>query len=455
MKTITKKFLIMLVITLVTGSLMGCTNAENNKDNTNAFVEQEETAPTDETSTTEDVGKETQPVDAEEPNNTETEQEKPKTNRVPEEKLRKGNGIPGALQAQIKEKYGDLETAEEIVVYLDETIDLTEILQAKNAKRIVLMEDIKRDSELIEPIDLSSLTNLENLRMDHFKTLYSLEQLNLPTSIKTLDINSAYNLENFEGLEKLVNLEELIITFPYTIESPELPNLKGLTKLKKVIINGTNHAKTITEEFKESIVQNKQLKDLTLNGLQYSDLSFLNELTSLKTLEISFTDRADFDWLDEINLRLDGIFLDAREAEDITGLKHARAASVIVQNPLLADFSTLESAPHGLQLHGQIGKPETLKNINSPILVLQNTTKDAIKYAAQNGKIDILIINQSKDIKDLSFLTNTKINQLILTDTEIDLRTIPSSIMQLTVRRPTEEQKQQFVDCKVQFKEMQ
>ncbi len=145
--------------------------------------------------------------------------------------------------------------------------------------------DIRCDS-LEATTDLAQLTNLETLILDYcllFDDFHWLKNLTQVTTLEfrecgTLRNNSPDNLYTLEGIEKLINLENLAISYMNEVESIDL--LAKLTKLKSLDISCCFHLANI------EVLRKLSLSSLRIRGFS-GDLEVISGLSQLEKLSLS------------------------------------------------------------------------------------------------------------------------------------------------------------------------
>jgi Leucine-rich repeat (LRR) protein len=195
------------------------------------------------------------------------------------------------------------------------------------------------DNNLTIVPDLSNLSELQTLYLS-WNELTSLTPLNNMTKLTTLSIEGIGDLD-ISPLINLINLEKLFVSYNDIVNIETISSLTNLTLLTAIDSNISNI------DFVENLVnldrlllsQNQisdiaplanlqQLTTLTLNAnSDILDYSVLSDLSSLKTLQISYNLIVDISFLSDV-VGLDNLSLDSNLITDI---------QVLVDNEGLGD----------------------------------------------------------------------------------------------------------------------
>lgn len=216
-------------------------------------------------------------------------------------------------------------------------------------------------------------------------------------------IKSDNTIKYINGIEDLVNLKSLTLTY---CQIEDISPLKGLTNLKELMLYDDN----ITDISPLKGLTN--LEFLELYGNQIADIPSLEGLTNLKDIDLGKNKIHDITLLKELS-NLQKLNLVYNNITDISPLKELTNLNYLVlDNNNISDISSLEKLSNLQELSlgnnkiTNISPLKGLTNLNSLVLDNNNITDISALKRLTNLKFLDLGSNKISDISPLEGLSN-------------------------------------------------
>jgi len=181
--------------------------------------------------------------------------------------------------------------------------------------------------------DLRLYPNLKGLTIDNsnindFNALSDMKLNKISFNNMNIDVSQLANI-NADAVEfyhcNITNLEQLPdnVEYLYIVYSKgdSLNFINNMKKLRGVVLNNANVSDV------ESL-NNRKLESLTINDMQINDWSFLNDITSLKSLNVAYTNFEDINNISELS-KLEDVAFDYCHLKSIDGIEnHKKIESI-------------------------------------------------------------------------------------------------------------------------------
>ncbi|WP_411678844.1 leucine-rich repeat domain-containing protein [Clostridium thailandense] len=243
-----------------------------------------------------------------------------------------------------------------------------------------------------QPIFKSDVENITELRLEYCEIIKDISGIENLVNLKSLDLTYS-QVEDISELKGLKNLEELWL---YDNKITDISALKDLTNLKNLQLYGNQ----ITDIPSLRGLTNLEYIDLGNNKIH--DITLLKELHNLKELNLVYNNITDVSSLKELT-NLNSLNLDNNNITDISPLgKLSNLKKLSLSSNKTTDISPLKG----------------LINLNSLVLDDNNITDISPLKGLTNLNYLVLGSNKITDISPLEGLTN--LSMLRLKDTPIN-----------------------------------
>lgn len=252
------------------------------------------------------------------------------------------------------------------------------------------------------------------------KELTSQEVDEYLNSVHAINLRKSENPLEWKGIERLVNLESLDISYTTGINNLSIKTLLKFTKLRDLNLSYTD----ITDLSFLSAYKN--LIGVSLMGMNINEISFLEKMPMLEKLNLSYNDISDpspisrlihlthigmdktniknLDFLRPLN-NLVQVSVDDNSINDLSALKHKNLKSLYVSYTNVVDFSSLGNMDSLLALYAINDQVESLsqfKNLKNLELLDVSSNKISNFDGLENlVMLETLNVNNNKLLKSL------------------------------------------------------
>ena len=240
---------------------------------------------------------------------------------------------------------------------------------------------------------LGKLPNIESFSADCLQSVKNIESLENLGNLKKLCIG-IYKLDNFDFLSIIPeSIIDLSLRDTYS-KKPDLKDLKRFKKLKTIYLEGQQKNIEVLSDL-------VNLEDVTLRSISTQDLSYIENLSKLYSLDIKLGGIKNFDSLKKIPTIKYLELWQIRKLYDIDFLSEMfELQYLFLQNlPLIKQFPDLSLCRNLRRIY-----VESLKALNdfSSLENVPNLEEFALCDAAKQSPTDVIPVLRNKNLKRAS-----------------------------------------------------